>query len=87
MMIINGRPTLNLSLPRHPRPLVSSDETSTVVLKKSGRPPTVHFVRPTLEYASTVLSTDINRIEQVQRRGALFVYRNYWEKHPDVLQE
>ena len=39
------------------------------------------FVLPTLEYAATVwdpfLSSDINRLEQVQRRGARYVHNNY----------
>ena len=41
------------------------------------------LIRPTVEYASAAwdpyLATDINRLEQVQRRGAHFVHRNYWE--------
>ena len=44
------------------------------------------LVRPTLEYASAVWdpfrTTDINRLEQVQRRAARFVHRNYWERLP-----
>ena len=42
------------------------------------------LVRPTLEYASAVWdpfrTTDINRLEQVQRTAARFVHRNYWDR-------
>ena len=47
------------------------------------------LVRPTLEYASSAwdphLTTDINRLEQVQRRAARFVTRNYWERTPGCV--
>ena len=47
------------------------------------------LIRSTVEYASAIwdpyLATDINRLEQVQRRGAHFVHRNYWERTPGCV--
>ena len=47
------------------------------------------FVLPTLEYAATVwdpfLSSDINRLEQVKRRGARYVHNNYWVRTPGFV--
>ena len=43
------------------------------------------LIKPMLEYASAVLATDVNRIEQVQRQGACFVQRNYWEREPGCV--
>lgn len=47
------------------------------------------FVLPTLEYAASVwdpfLTTDINRLEQVQRRGARYVNNNYWDRTPGCV--
>ena len=47
------------------------------------------IVRPTLDYASSVWdpyrTTDINRVEQVQRRAARFVHRNYWDRTPGCV--
>ena len=31
------------------------------------------------------LSSDINRLEQVQRRGARYVHNNYWERTPSCV--
>ena len=49
------------------------------------------LVRPTLEYASAVSdpfrTTDINRFEQVQRRAARFVHRNYWDRTTGCVSE
>ena len=47
------------------------------------------LVRPVLEYSSTVLdphlSTDNHSLEQVQRRAASFVHRNYTERTPGCV--
>ena len=47
------------------------------------------FVLPTLEYAAIVwdpfLSSDINRLEQVQQRGARYVHSNYWDRTPGCV--
>ena len=47
------------------------------------------IVRPTLDYASSVWdpyrTTDINCVEQVQRRAARFVHRNYWDRTPGCV--
>ena len=47
------------------------------------------IVRPTLDYASSVWdpyrTTDINRVEQVQRRAARFVHCNYWDRTPGCV--
>ena len=47
------------------------------------------LVRPTLEYASSAWDphqvSDVNRLEQVQRRAARFVNRNYWDRQPGCV--
>jgi hypothetical protein len=49
------------------------------------------LVRPTLEYAASAWdphqTTDINRLEQVQRRAARFVNRNYWDRSPRCVSK
>ena len=47
------------------------------------------IVRPTLEYGSASWdpyhSSDINQLEQVQRRAARFIHRNYWDRTPGCV--
>ena len=47
------------------------------------------LVRPTLEYAASAWdpnqASDVNRLEQVQRRAASFVSRNYWDRQPGCV--
>ena len=47
------------------------------------------IVRPTLEYASAswdpYRSSDINQLEQIQRRAARFVHRKYWDSTPGCV--
>ena len=47
------------------------------------------LIRPTLENASAVWdpfrTTDINRLEQVQRSSARFVHWNYWDRTPGCV--
>ena len=47
------------------------------------------MVRPRLEYSSTVwdtrLTSDIHTLEQVQRRAARFVHRNYTQHTPGCV--
>ena len=47
------------------------------------------IVRPTFDYPSSVWdphrTTDINRVEQVQRRAARFEQRNSWDRTPGCV--
>ena len=47
------------------------------------------MVRPRLEYSSTVwdphLTSDVHTLEQVQRRAARFVHRNYTQRTPGCV--
>ena len=48
------------------------------------------LVRPTLEYSSAVSdpsSTDINKLEKVQRQAARFVHSNYFDRTPGYVSK